>query len=117
MLELVTGEDETESRDESVGGDGRHTAARDERREGDGRGKDRAEEDGGDLRVSVKGSAKERKNGKKEETLTKPMKRMAFLGCPFLSTLPIHALPGRIPSRAMAKMRREAAVTAREVFC
>merc|ERR1719355_137011 len=38
-----------------------------------------------------------------------PMKMMAFLGCPFLSTLPIHLDPGRMPSRAMAKMRRDAA--------
>lgn len=47
---------------------------------------------------------------------TMPIKMMAFLGCPFLSTLPIHLEPGRMPSRAMAKMRREAAVTASDVL-
>lgn len=46
-----------------------------------------------------------------------PMKMMALRGCPFLSTLPIHDDPGRIPSRAMAKTSREAAVIARLVFC
>lgn len=46
-----------------------------------------------------------------------PMKMMAFRGCPFLSTLPIQLEPGRIPSRAIAKTRRDAAVIARLVFC
>jgi hypothetical protein len=45
-----------------------------------------------------------------------PMKMMAFLGCPFLSTLPIQLEPGKIPSRAIANTRREAAVMARLVF-
>lgn len=45
-----------------------------------------------------------------------PMKITAFLGCPFLSTLPIQLDPGRIPSRAIANTRRDAAVIARLVF-
>lgn len=47
---------------------------------------------------------------------TTPIKMIAFFGCPFLSTLPIHDEPGKMPSRAIAKIRREAAVTASEVL-
>lgn len=47
---------------------------------------------------------------------TIPMKMMALRGCPLESTLPIHEEPGRIPSRATAKTKRDAAVIARLVF-
>lgn len=40
---------------------------------------------------------------------------MAFLGCPAELGVLIHFEPGRIPSRAIAKTRREDAVTAQEV--
>lgn len=45
-----------------------------------------------------------------------PMNRIAFRGWPFWSTLPIHFEPGRMPSRAIAKMSRDAAVTASDVL-
>lgn len=48
---------------------------------------------------------------------TIPMKMTALRGCPFLSTFPIQADPGRIPSRAMAETRREAATMAIDMFC
>lgn len=44
------------------------------------------------------------------------MKMTALRGCPFLSTRPIHSLPGKIPSRAIAETRREAATTQMEMF-
>lgn len=45
-----------------------------------------------------------------------PMKMIALRGWPFRSTVPIHFEPGRIPSRAIAKMSRDAAVTASDVL-
>ena len=47
---------------------------------------------------------------------TIPMKMTAFLGCPLWSTLPIQVDPGRIPSRAIAETRREAATMAMLIF-
>ena len=40
----------------------------------------------------------------------------AFLGCPFGSTFPIQALPGRIPSRAIADTNRDAATMQMDMF-
>lgn len=49
--------------------------------------------------------------------LATQMKMTALRGCPFLSTLPIQEEPGRMPSRAMAETRREAATIQMDMFC
>lgn len=64
-----------------------------------------------EVKATAEGRIEQRRT---DETI--PMKMMALRGCPLESTLPIHEEPGRIPSRATAKTKRDAAVIARLVF-